>query len=278
MSNNLSNLAMQLSVGNTLSGSWFANAVMNQVWTDVMRSSLNGLMRNAGRADLLGEALGGGLRGDAAMLRQASANVSEARSMMDMAASAAGSISDQLREAQKLAGDYLALGAADPQRAVLSAQYDAIRKNIDSTIKNTRYNGIALLDGSAWGGDGRLSVTPGAGGNAAAASVHIQAGESGFPLLFNNMAPEFSTTDLALTSPDVMTNLSGLQQAAQSLADWYAGRAGSLQSQAASLHSQADILTEAAAQRIKTPPKVDTKSLLLGLVLRESGGIFSGKG
>jgi len=291
MSSNLLNMALQLSVQDIFSSSWFSSALMNKAWTDVMRSSVNGLIRNTGGSDLLGVALGGRLRGDAAMLRQASSNVSEAQSMMQMAAEGVGNIAGQLKEAQKLADKFIAAtqgmdNPTDPDyiaiRDTFQAQYEAISKNIDSIIRNTMYNGIALLDGSAWNGDERLSVI----GNAA--SVRIQAGDSGFPLTFNNMIPEFSgiANQHMLTDPgspgpprpEVLAELSSLQSSAQTLADLYSGRAGSLQSQSASLQSQSKILEEAAAQRAKTPTPVSTENILLNLILRDSGGLFSGKG
>ena len=292
MNNNLLNMALQLSVQDMFSSSWFSGALMNKVWMEMMRSSVNGLMRKTGGADLLGAALGGNLRGDAAMLRQASSNVAEAHAMMSMAATAAGNIAGQLKEAQTLADDFLALAPGDPNRAALQAQYEAISKNIDSIIQNTKYNGITLLDGSAWGGDERLSITRDTSNNPLAASVHIQSGDSGFPLAFNNMGLEFADIAGKHTlvddsgggsgpwppRPAVLSELSSLQRSAQTLADLYSGRAGSLWSQSTSLQSQAKILEEAAAQRAKTPAPVSTENLLLNLILRDGGGIFSGKG
>ena len=284
MNSNLLNMALQLSVQDIFTSSWFSSALMNKVWTETMRSSVNGLIRNTASPDLLGVALGGRLRGDAAMLRQASSNVSEAQSMMRMAADAAGNIASQLKEAQLVAGEFLKAtkdmtpGDSDYNAlyAKYQALYEAISGNIDSIIKSTTYNGIALLDGNAWGNDERLSVV----GNTA--SVYIQAGESGFPLSFSNMAAEFSNIANAYglhgSSSNILHELSSLQSSAQSLADLYAGRAGSLQSQSVSLQSQAKILAEAAAQRAKTPAPVSTENLLLNLILRDSGGIFSGRG
>ena len=265
MSSNLLNMALQLSVQDIFSSSWFSSALMNRAWTDIMRSSVNGLIRNTSAPDMLGVALGGRLRGDAAMLRQASSNVSEAQSMMRMAADAAGNIAGQLKEAYELAEKYRDAPSAD-----LMAQYVAINNNIKNIIQNTKYNGIALLDGSDWHKDSRLSVF----GNAA--SVHIQAGDSGFPLTFSNMS---GTIPLPRpNAPTALTVLNTLQSSAQTLADLYSGRAGSLQSQAGSLQSQAKILEEAAAQRAKTPVPSSTENILLNLILRDTGGIFSGKG
>jgi flagellin len=170
--------------------------------------------------------------------------------------------------------------SSDLIQAPYRTQYEAISKNINSIIQNTRYNGIALLDGNAWSADERLSIM-GDPASPAAASVHIQAGDSGFPLTFNNMSPQFLDI-LDQYSPDTpsttLADLTSLQRSAQTLAELYAGRAGSLQSQAASLQSQATILEEAAAQRAKTPAPVSTENLLLNLILRDSGGLFSGKG
>jgi flagellin len=284
------NMALQLSVQDMFSSSWFSSALMNKVWTEAMHSSVNGLIRNAGGADLLGAALGGKMRGDAAMLRQASSNVSEAQTMMIMAADAAGSIANLLKEAQTLADDFLtATQSMTPGAPAYDALYgryqplyEAISKNIDSIIKNTTYNGMALLDGKAWNnGDARLAITRDAGNTPVAVSVHIQAGDSGFPLAFSNMDADFSglVTKIGLYgNPAVLTGLSSLQKSAQNLADMYAGRAGSLQNQAISLQGQAKILEETAAQRAKTPAPVSTESLLLNLILRDSGGLFSGKG
>ena len=264
MSNNLYNMALQLSVQEMFSSSWFSNALMNKVWTEMMRSSLNGLVRNTGGADLLGAALGGQLRGDAAMLGQASKNVSEAQSMMSMASKAVGSIASLIGEARDVAEQYI----ATPSTALLE-QYQAISDNIDSIIKNTTYNGIALLDGSDWGND-RISAT---------GSVHIQAGNSGFPLTFHDMNAEFANIAGKYNNPaTVLADLDGLQNSAQTLANLYSGRAGSLKSQTASLQSQAKILEEAAAQRVKTPAPVSTENVLLNLILRDTGGLFSGKG
>jgi len=282
MNANLTQMALQLSMQDMFSSSWFSNALMSKVWTEMMRSSVTGLIRNTGGADLVGAALGGRLRGDAAMLRQASSNVSEAQSMMHVAAEAVGNIAGQLKEAHKLANEYLALGLDDASmRAALQAQYESISKNIDCIIKSTMYNGIALLDGRAWKGDERLSVI-GDATDPAAASAHIQAGDSSFPLTFSNMIPEFfdivSKSKYALDNDDVLTALSSLQSSAQSLADLYVGRAGSLRSQATSLQSQANILDEAAAQRARTPAPVSPENVLLNLILRDSGSMFSSKG
>jgi flagellin len=124
-------------------------------------------------------------------------------------------------------------------------------------------------------------VTRDAGNIPVAASVHIQAGDSGFPLSFSNLDKEFSNIFAKhppSDPPAALEALSSLQRSAQSLADLYAGRAGSLQGQAASLQSQASILEEAAALRANTPAPVSTENLLLNLILRDGGGIFSGKG
>ena len=289
MDANLMQMALQLSMQDMFSGSWFSNALMNKVWTEMMRSSVNGIIRTTGGPDLLGAALGGRLRGDAAMLRQASSNVSEAQSMMNMAADAVGNIASQLKEAHKLAGEFLDAtdgmhpGDTDYQALyeVFESLYEAIGNNINSMIKNTKYNGIALLDGSAWNNDTRLSIIPNADDEPAAASVHIQAGDSGFPLTFSNMDLNFAniTTEHPLyDNPQVLTDLNSLQSSAQTLANLYAGRAGSLQSQGTSLQSQAKILDEAVTQRAKTPVPVSPEYLLLNLILRDSGSLVSRKG
>jgi flagellin len=264
---------------------------MNRVWADLVGSRLDRLAPDSGgaRGDLLGTALGGVLRGDAAMLRRASSNVLEAKLIMDTASSAAGEIARQIGEARGLVEDFQAAVAGmtpgDPAyNAVLGVyepQYAAIGKNIDNIIRNTRYNGIALLDGDAWAGDERLSPAPGAG-VPETASVHIAAGTDGFPLTFSNMRPNFFNIAGSHGIEDAATpdELDVLRSTAETLAELYAGRSGGLKGQALSLESQANILEEAALRRAggRIPARGDALSLLLDLILRDSGSLVDEKG
>lgn len=290
MSSDLFNMALQLSVQDIFTGSWFTNAIMHKVWAELVRARVDGLIQSTrGSLDLTGQALGGRLRGDAAMLRGAASNVQEARAMMDTAASAAASIAEQTGEAGKLMQEFLdAAAGMDPAGTDYGAllgqyapRYEAISKSIGSLVGNTRYNGIALLDGAAWAADERVSGIP-AGGVPTAGSVHIQAGTDGFPLTFTNMRPQFadlsSVHALNGANADSVSALSALQGTAQSLADMYAGRAGGLKGQAVSLQSQAAVLEEAALRRAEGPSFGDPGNLLLNLILRDTGSLFNGKG
>jgi flagellin len=286
MNGDLLMMALELSMSDARSGARFTDFLMNGIWADIVGARLDRLAPGSGRTrgDLLGTALGGALRGDAAMLRQASSNVLEAKSIMDTASSAVGEIARQVGEARGLVEDFQAAAAGIPPYdpayadllAVYGPQYEAIGKNINNIIRNTRYNGIALLDGDAWAGDERLSLAPGTG-VPETASVYIAAGTDGFPLTFSNMRPRFfdiaGSHDIAnVTTPD---ELDILRNTAETLAELYAGRSGGLAGQGLSLRSQAKILEEAAARRAGGG---DARSLLLDLILRDTGILFDGKG
>jgi hypothetical protein len=70
--------------------------------------------------DPAAQALSGKLRSDSGMLRQASANVSEAASVTAMAQSAAGTIRSSLERMQELAEGVTALWAFPPRRLSIS--------------------------------------------------------------------------------------------------------------------------------------------------------------
>ena len=287
---NLLHMALHLVMPDKSSGAWFSHGLMHRAWSEALLTGARGRIRDKGDADLSGVALGGRLRGDAAALRGASSNLAEAHDLMSAAADAAGKIASLLEEARKLAEDFLAAthgmipGQQDYTDLYEHYQplYRAVSRNIDKIIKNAAYKGIALLDGRAWDkGDERLSVTRDASRMPTAASVQIQAGDSSFPLTFSDMSRDFA--DIAGTirlhnNADAPTALAGLRSAAQSLADLYAGRAGGLKGQSVALQSQARILEEAAAQRIRSDTPASPENLLLYLILRDAGSIFSGKG
>lgn len=286
MNYGLSGMALQLLLPD--SGSWFAGSFTSRVWTELVSARVNSLLKSTVAPDLLGEALGGRLRGDAGMLRQASSNVLEAKSMMDTASSGVGSIAQQIGEAQELVTEFneavdkldpLDPDFADKKQALVDQYtplYESMGKSIAGIVKNTAYNGIALLDGEAWAGDERIHIVP-SSGDPVAGSVHIQAGTDGFPLAFNNLRPQFGDIGAGnpLDDPDTAAGLSELKSTAESLAGLYAGRASSLNGQALSLKSQAAVLEEAALRRAGLGSSApDPHSLLLDLALRDTGGLI----
>ena len=295
MNTSVYSMALQLSMQDVFSSSWFANALMNKAWSEILRSSVGGAIQ-ATQSNALGQALGGRLRGDAAMLRQASHNVGEAQSMMELAAASAGEIGKQVEEAHKLVGMlHEEVAGLDPdaadyasRRAALVALYNpkyrAIDENINNLLRNAKYNGISLLDGSAWARDERLTLSLDDANRPLAATVHIQAGKDGFPLHLDNMQARFGelSTKHELVKadgsldPDSLTALQELQNTAASLADFYAGRAGSLKAQASSLSDQAKVLDAAAAERAASSRS--PHSLMLEIVLRDSGGLLNTRG
>lgn len=258
----------------TIMRSLFSDSVMG-AWQDSLKEQMGSLIKSTAKRDILGEALSGRTRSDAAMLRQASRNVSEAEGMMSLASEGAGNVNKLLKEAKDLVEKYQA--SSDPtEQSQLEAQYNALKGNIDNIIKNTNYNGISLLDGDKWAKDSRVNVA----GDKNSGSVQIYAGNSGFDLSLSNARKSiYQPLDaLNISDANATDRLSEMATTAGMMSDAYAKRASSLKSQAASLDRQGSILDEVAENQISRPQGGNLQDILVDLALRDKGGIISGKG
>ena len=228
--------------------------------------------RTTGR-DISNAALTGRIRSDAGMLQQASKNTSEGGSILSMAATATKSISDALARMQALAQ-----GVADGSlTSSAQTEYNTLAAGIVGTITSTAYNGINLLSGTNWGADERLAVS--GSGLQKTGTLGIQAGTSSIPLSLHDLSSLQGTlagTDLAnpTNAAAAATTVSGLLATVNTLTKSYEAQSGSFNSESKSLTRQADILTETAA-RAQQSPHLDTSSLLLDLLLKDSGRLFT---
>ena len=263
-----------LAIIQTLVQSLFSENLIS-AWQDTLKQQVGSLISSTKRNNIMGEALSGQTRADAAMLRQASKNVGEAESMMSLAADSAKNIQGMLGEAGKIAAAYQASSDAS-EKARLQAQYDSIKSNIDNVVKNTSYNGIALMDGAKWGKDERVTADAAAG----AGKVQIYAGRSGFDLTMSDARK--SIVDpmgaLSLDADDAVDTLSKLEGSAKLMGDVYTQRSTSLGGQVKSLERQAGILDDVAANQINTGQTQSVQDMLLNLALSDKGKIISGKG
>jgi flagellin len=231
---------------------------------------VNTLLRPGQRSgrEISAAALTGRIRSDAGMLRQASLNVQEGGSIFSLAAGAVSSIADALEEMQKLAQSVVDHTAGSD--ATIS--YENLASSIAGLVAGAEYNGIALLDGSKWPGDKRL--TPGTD----TASLSIQAGNSAMTLTLHDLSAlktAFQASDLGDddAAKNTVAILSTLLANAKSLASSYTALAGSYSSEARSIARQAGILDLTAAGAEAGAGR-DPKSILLDLLLRDRGNLF----
>ena len=258
----------------TLVQSLFSDSLVT-AWQDSLKQQVGSLIRSTERRDILGEALSGQTRADAAMLRQASKNVSEAGSMMLLASEGTKSIGGMLAEAKDLAAQYQA-SSDSAEKARLQSQYEAVKSNIDNVVKNTSYNGISLLDGNKWGSDERVKVNSVAGSG----NVQIYAGKSGFDLTLSDVRKSVldPLESLSLDDPDAVDSISTLEGSTKLMTDVYTQRAASLAGQVKGLERQAGILDEVALNQSRQPQGGNLQDILLNLALRDKGNIISGQG
>ena len=237
----------------------------------IYHTLMNAQPRDTGR-DISNAALTGRIRSDAGMLRQASKNVSEGGSILTLAATATQSISAALTRMQTLAQG-VADGTLTP---AAQTEYNTLAANISGTIASTAYNGISLLNGNAWAGDERLSVS--GSGLQKTGTLGIQAGTSSRPLTLTDLSSLESTlagTDLSNTTnaAAAATTISNLLGSVNTLDQSYESQAGNFSSEAKSLKRQAGILAATAA-RAQQNPEVDSATLLLDMLLKERGRLF----
>lgn len=214
-------------------------------------------------------ALSGRLRADAGMLRQASSNVSEAKSIMDLANTGVTTLNAALTRMKELA---TGVSNGTMTYASVQAEYNSLASQITQTVASTSYNGIALLDGSAWSSDDRVTMSGGSG------AIEIQSGTGSFNLALTDLSSyknAFTSTqiDTVGKATTMVTTLSGYITTLSTISSNYAGRSTLLDSQASSLASQADIMDTAAATRAKSNESRSLEELVLDLLLRETGTI-----
>jgi flagellin len=225
--------------------------------------------------DPAAQALSGKLRSDSGMLRQASANVSEAASVTAMAQSAAGTIRSSLERMQELAE-----GVADGSLGVSAAQaeYQSLIDTIEGTVDSASYNGFNLLSAGGWGADERITLNGAAGTAGTTGTIHIQAGTGGFGLVLHDLSylkGVFDTADIqdAAAATTAATAISGHVSDVQGIETMLEKRGEGLTAQSEALASQAEILQTAAATREATDDKRSVEELLLDYVLTNVGKI-----
>lgn len=217
--------------------------------------------------DITAAALTGGIRSDAGMLRQSAKNASEGATMAELIKDGTLAVADTLNKMQTVMQQ--ATASYTPE---LQTEYDNLVSSLKATIANTRYNGIALLDGSQWGADERLTRN----GDTASLDIRMGGGVSAFSLRDLSPLGAYEGLDLqdATALADKMSRISGDIGTATTMSTGYEALAGSYLSEAKRLENQSAILTKAAqrAQQDASAAAGGTAAtILLDLILREQG-------
>ena len=237
------------------------------------------------------KALSGKIRSDANFLRQASSNVTEAKSVTDTAESSVQTVREKLERMQEIA---TGVGNGTLTASAVSAEYDSLYSEIQGAIRSPSFNGINLLDSSNWASDERVTLSGTSGNPGAVGKIHIQAGNEGFDLVLFDMkfladgnfsgdlsslsgldmasATDLTNTTAATTSA---TELSELVSYVKTFESAYEGRSTNLNSQASSLASQAAIMDTAAKTRESSNDSRSLEQLLLDYIAKQSGSLIN---
>lgn len=243
-------------------------------YTYLQSSSLNLLLDNvkeqtpaitqkSGKA-MMAEALTGRIRSDSSMFRQGAKNATEASNIASIVANSSSAILTNLNQMLTLAQEVKAdstKGAAD------AAKFTALAQGITSTIANSKYNSISLLDKSGWTGDSRLTVS--GGGNSASLKIQVGYDSSTFTLNDMSYLNSLSSVDLSSGTLDLNALISNLSTYITTATIIYNGNTAlstAYANESAFLVKQADILTKAAKDAM--PDEEDP-------LLRDLGSIIS---
>ncbi|NCB21464.1 MAG: hypothetical protein EOM56_01260 [Deltaproteobacteria bacterium] len=230
---------------------------------DSVQQATPTITQKSGR-EMMAEALTGRIRSDSAMLRQGAKNATEASNIADIVASSASTIVDNLTEMLALAQE---VKADSTKGAVNGVKFTALAQGITSTIANSKYNNISLLDKSGWTGDSRLTVS--ADGNSATVKIQTGYDNSNFKLNDMSYLNSLSSVDLSSGTLDLDALISSLSTNVTTATIIYNGNdalSDAYASESEFLVKQADILTKAAEDAM--PDEEDP-------LLRDLGSIIS---
>ena len=221
--------------------------------------------------DIAASALTGRIRGDAGMLKQSARNASEGATMATLIKDGTLSVAETLNKMQTAMQQ--ASSAYTPD---LQTEYDNLVSSLKTTIANTQYNGISLLDGTKWGTDERLTRN----GDTASLDIQMGGGTSTFSLRDLSSLGAYGGLDLQNTTAlsDKLTQISEDIGTVTTMSTGYEAIAGSYMSEAKHLENQSEVLTKAAL-RAQHGTSADgdaegsVKSILLDFILREQGKI-----
>lgn len=196
---------MSLTIGTNIS-SLRAQTELSRATTQlskVFERLSSGLRINSASDDPAGLALADSLRSDAKLAAVAIRNANDGVSLISIADSALGEISDMLTRMAELANQAANGTYTDSQRSALSSEFLALGSEIERIAKTTTFNNSTILSNSS-------SVTLQVGTNGTTNSQIVVQGVLG-TLTSLGLAPNNSST---LTYSIISTTTSNSQQAA----------------------------------------------------------------
>jgi flagellin len=220
-------------------------------------------------------ALTGRIRSDAGMLRQASRNVGEGAAIASQLKEGITSLVDSLKKMREVVKGAAIPGGGGVTPAAEQAYAD-LREAVTGAIKSTSYNGISLMNGSAWTNDERVN-----GQNGAIGTITISAGGGVRTLTLSDLSslitdPDITTSLSSANLGDLEKSLSTKIQTMEMHEKSYASLASHMESEAKSINRQATIL-DATASRSITGAAPDSSASLLYYLLSDQGKIVNSR-
>jgi len=125
--------------------------VNNRSMANAMQQLSTGKRINAAKDDAAGLAISTRMTADLRGMSMAIKNSNDGISMMQTAEGALGEVTNMLQRMRELAVQSATGSMSSANRKQLQAEFDQLVSEIDNVSKNTNFNGIKLLDGSAQG-------------------------------------------------------------------------------------------------------------------------------
>ena len=164
------------------------------------------------RDDAASLALGTRLKADVAALEQASQNVAQAGSMLQIAEGGMGNISDLLIRCKTLAVQAASANIGSPERSMLQEEFHQLQDEIDRIANATSFNNHSLLSGTKANREARAIVST-LNGTAPATQIQrisisepVNPGQK-FTVTVNNVPVSYTTTVTDTTVNQVVDRL-----------------------------------------------------------------------
>lgn len=154
--------------------------------------------------DVAATTIAAGLQSQLSSLKQASSNIAQGSSLLEVAAGGLQQISDLFGRLRSIAAQAAGGGLTTNQADYLQQQFSDALTQIDSVAGTTRFNGISLLDGTLASG---TSINTGGGNN-----IHLAIASAKTAALFGGAVPSVAThADAVAAQASVANALDKLQ-------------------------------------------------------------------